>query len=84
MQPAAGRRLESAGRTWTEDVVLGTKRSIPFWRAKRPPLALERALAPSRRSPAKAVALTARELAQARSRGRLAAAARKKARFEER
>lgn len=64
--------------------MLGTKRTIPFWRGKRPLLALERALAPLRRSPAKGVAMTVPELAQARTRGRLAAEAKKKARFDER
>jgi hypothetical protein len=64
--------------------LLGTKRTIPFWRGKRPLLALERALVPLRRSPTAGGAMTAPELARARARGRLAAEAKKKARFDER
>ena len=65
-----------------EAVVLGSKRTIPFWRAKRPLLSLERALSPLRQLRA-GVAVTAPVLAQARSRSRLAAEAKKKGRFSE-
>jgi hypothetical protein len=63
--------------------VLGTKRTIPFWRAKRPLLAVERALLPMRRLAEKA-AMTAPALAAARARGRLQAASKQKGRFTER
>jgi hypothetical protein len=65
-----------------EAVVLGSKRTIPFWRAKRPLLSLERALSPLRHLRVDAV-MTAPALAQARSRSRLAAEAKKKGRFSE-
>lgn len=67
---------------WMEAVVLGTRRTIPFWRAKRPLLALERALLPLRQLGGKAV--TAPALATARARGRLQAASKQKGRFSER
>lgn len=66
-----------------EDVVLGTKRAIPFWRAKRPLLSLERALTPLRRLSATPMMSSAPALAQARVRGRLIAEAKKKGRFSE-
>lgn len=66
-----------------EAVVLGTKRTIPFWRAKRPRLLLERALAPLRQLASKEAAMTAPVLVQARARGRLLAESRKKTRFSE-
>jgi hypothetical protein len=62
--------------------VLGTKRTIPFWRTKRPLLALERALSPLRQLRG-GVALTAPVLAHARDRSRIAAEAKRKGRFSE-
>lgn len=65
-----------------EDVVLGSKRTIAFWRAKRPLISLERALAPLRQLGATG-AMTAPALVQARARGRLNTEAKKKGRFSE-
>ena len=62
--------------------MLGSKRTIPFWRAKRPLLSLERALTPLRRL-AEPPAMSAPAMAHARVRGRLAAEAKKKGRFSE-
>jgi hypothetical protein len=62
--------------------VLGTKRTIPFWRVKRPLLALERALSPLRQLSGK-VPMPAPALVTARARGRLEAAAKKKGQFSE-
>jgi hypothetical protein len=62
--------------------VLGTKRTIPFWRAKRPLLALERALSPLRQLGGKAMR-NAPALVTARARGRLEAASKKKGHFSE-
>jgi hypothetical protein len=62
--------------------MLGTKRTIPFWRQKRRLLTLERALAPDRKGSGKS-SITAQAVADARSRDRLAAEARQKARFSE-
>ena len=62
--------------------MLGTKRTIPFWRAKRPLLALERALSPLRQLSGKAT-MPAPALVTARARGHLEAAAKKKGRFSE-
>jgi hypothetical protein len=67
-----------------EDVVLGTKRTIPFWRVKRPLLSLERALSSLRQLGARDAAMTAPALAQGRARSRLAADAKKMGRFSER
>ena len=67
-----------------EDVVLGTKRTIPFWRAKRPLLSLERALSPLRQLGVRDAAMTAPVLAHGRARSRLAADAKKMGRFSER
>ena len=67
-----------------EEVVLGTKRAIPFWRAKRPLLSLERALSSLRHLGTSSAAMTAPALARARTRGRLAADAKKLGRFSER
>jgi hypothetical protein len=67
-----------------EEVVLGTKRAIPFWRAKRPLLSLERALSPLRQLGARDAAMTAPALAHGRARSRLAADAKKMGRFSER
>ncbi len=64
-------------------VVLGSKRTIPFWRAKRPLLSLERALEPLRQIRG-GVAAPAPALVQARARSRLAAGAKKLGRFPER
>ena len=60
--------------------MLGTKRTIPLWRAKRPLLALERALSPLRQLRG-GVALTVPVLA--RDRSRIAAEAKRKGRFSE-
>lgn len=65
-----------------EAVVLGSKRTIPFWRAKRPLLGLERALAPLRQLRG-GVALPAPVLAHARDRSRITAEAKRKGRFSE-
>ena len=62
--------------------MLGTRRTIPFWRAKRPLLLLERALAPLRQL-GEMAPMTAPAVLQARARGRLTAEARKKGRFSE-
>jgi len=66
-----------------EAVVLGTKRTIPFWRARRPLLSLERALAPLRELGSKGVGLSAPALVQARVRGRLVSDGKKLGRFSE-
>ena len=64
--------------------MLGTKRTVPLWQSRRPRLlALERALAPGRKDGAKGH-ITADGIAHARNRDRLAAEARKLARFAER
>jgi hypothetical protein len=65
-----------------EDVVLGSKRTIPFWRAKRPLLSLERALSPLRQLGAR-TAMTTPALATVRARSRLQAQSKKKGRFTE-
>jgi hypothetical protein len=65
-----------------EEVVLGSKRTIPFWRARRPLLSLERALSPLRQLSEKA-AMTAPALATVRARSRLQAESKKKGRFAE-
>jgi hypothetical protein len=65
-----------------EDLMLGSKRSIPFWRQKRRLLTLERALAPERKDNCRN-AITAQAVAGARARGRMAAEAKSKARFSE-
>jgi len=62
--------------------VLGSKRTIPFWRAKRPLLVLERALSPLRQVLAKGP-MTAPALATVRARSRLQVASRKKGHFSE-
>ena len=62
--------------------MLGTKRTIAFWRAKRPLLILERALAPLRQLRG-GVALTAPALVHARDRSRIAVEAKRKGRFSE-
>lgn len=64
--------------------MLGTKRTIPFWRAKRPLLSLERALSSLRQFGANDAAMTAPAVAQGRARSRLAANSRKLGRFSER
>jgi hypothetical protein len=66
-----------------EDVMFGTKRTIPFWRAKRQLLTLERALASDRMAAAR-VGFMAHAVADARAASRLSAEAKKKARFFER
>jgi hypothetical protein len=65
-----------------EDAVLGSRRTVPFWRAKRPLLSLERALAPLRQLRG-GLAVPAPVLVQARARGRLSAGAKKLGRFHE-
>jgi hypothetical protein len=67
-----------------EDVVLGTKRTIPFWRAKRPLLSLERALSPLRQLGSTNAAMAPPALVRARTHSRLAAEAKKLGRFSER
>ncbi len=62
--------------------MLGSKRTIPFWRAKRPLLVLERALSPLRLAVGKGP-LAAPALATVRARGRLQAASKKKGHFSE-
>lgn len=64
--------------------MLGTRRTIPFWRAKRPLLSLERALSSLRQLGARDAAMTAPALVRARTRSRLAAEAKKLGRFSER
>ncbi|MNC99012.1 hypothetical protein D3C83_171570 [compost metagenome] len=66
-----------------EDVVLGTKRTIPFWRARRPRLVLERALASLRQLGSGKSMITAPQLVTVRSRSRLQQEGRKKRRFAE-
>jgi hypothetical protein len=66
-----------------EAVVLGTKQTIPFWRAKRPLLVLERALAPLRQIRGGVVVVAAPALAHARDRSRITAEAKRKGRFSE-
>jgi hypothetical protein len=66
-----------------EDGVLGSKRTIPFWRAKRPLLSLERALEPLRKLRG-GLAVPAPVLVQARARNRLSTEAKKLGRFSER
>jgi hypothetical protein len=68
--------------TGMEAVVLGTKRTIPFWRSKRPLLALERALSPLRQLGGKG-GLMPPSLVVARARGRLQVESKKKGRFTE-
>ena len=64
--------------------MLGTKRTIPFWRAKRPLLSLERALSSLRQLGSRDATMTAPALARTRTRSRLAADAKKLGRFSER
>ena len=66
-----------------EALVLGTNRTIPFWRSRRPRLLLERALAPLRQLASKEAVMSEPVLVQARARGRLLAESRKKTRFSE-
>jgi hypothetical protein len=63
-----------------EDVMLGSKRSIPFWRQKRQLLILERALAPDRKDTGRKTP-TAQAIAGARAKDRIADEAKRKARF---
>ena len=62
--------------------MLGTRRTIPFWRPKRRRLTLERALTPDQPDALKS-AITAQAVADARARGRMAAESKRKARFAE-
>jgi hypothetical protein len=66
-----------------EDVVLGTKRTIPLWRARRPLLSLERALASLRRLGGSKGMITVPQLATVRSRSRLQQGAKRMQRFKE-
>jgi hypothetical protein len=65
-----------------EDLMLGSKQTIPFWRQKKRLLTLERALAPDRKDTGKS-AITAQAVAGARVRDRMAAESKRKARFSE-
>jgi Tripartite tricarboxylate transporter family receptor len=65
-----------------EDGVLGSKRTIPFWRPKRRLLELARALAPHQQTQPVPI-MTARALASTRARSRIDAEGRKKTRFSE-
>jgi hypothetical protein len=68
-----------------EDVMLGTKRTLPLWQAKRQKVPLERALtSPARASSATRAARAASALAAARARKRMAEESKKKGRFAER
>ena len=62
--------------------MLGTKRTLPFWRPKKRLLSLARALAPDRPGTERAVAM-AHVVVDARTKGRLALAAKRKGRFAE-
>ncbi|MGD9885134.1 MAG: hypothetical protein AB7F22_12235 [Reyranella sp.] len=62
--------------------MLGTKRTIPFWRARRPLLSLERALSPLRQLRGKDM-ISAPVLATVRARSRLRQEAKRKGRFSE-
>jgi len=62
--------------------MFGSRRTTPFWRPKKRLLELERALASERTGMAKDAAMT-QVVAEARSRGRVAEEAKKKARFSE-
>ena len=64
--------------------MLGTRRAIPFWRAKRPLLSVERALSSLRQLGVRDAAMTVPVLAHGRARSRLAADAKKMGRFSER
>ena len=65
-----------------EDIVLGTKRTIPLWRTKRPLLALERALSALRQLGSKGM-MPAPQLVPVRVRSRLQQEAKRKGRFSE-
>jgi hypothetical protein len=65
-----------------EDLMLGTMRTVPFWRPKKQRLAVERALAPERMSGLRN-AVKPQSLADERARSRVAAEAKRKARFSE-
>ncbi|MFO1158180.1 MAG: hypothetical protein U1E60_05040 [Reyranellaceae bacterium] len=62
--------------------MLGSKRTISFWRAKRPLLSLERALASLRQLGGKGM-IAAPALVTVRARSRLQQEARRKGRFSE-
>lgn len=65
-----------------ESVVPGSKRTISFWRAKRPLLLLERALSALRQLGSKGM-MPAPQLVPVRVRGRLQQEAKRKGRFSE-
>jgi hypothetical protein len=65
-----------------EALVLGSKRTIPFWRPKRRLLELARALAPQLQARPVPI-MTAQALASAQTRSRIDAESRKKTRFSE-
>lgn len=66
-----------------EDVVLGSKRTISFWRAKRPLLSLERALSSLRQLGSSKGMMTAPAFATVKARSRLQQEAKRKGRFTE-
>src|SRR5229473_8607821 len=65
-----------------EDLMLGSKQTIPLWQQKRRLLTLERALAPDRKD-SSGSAITAQAIARARAQDRMAAGSKRKARFSE-
>ena len=65
-----------------EDVVLGSRRTIPFWRARRPLLSLERALSALRQLGGKSL-MREPVLATVKVRSRLQQEAKRKGRFSE-
>jgi hypothetical protein len=65
-----------------EDVVLGYKRTVSFWRTKRLLLSLERALSALRQLGSKGM-MPAPQLVPARVRGRLQQEENRKGRFSE-
>jgi hypothetical protein len=66
-----------------EDLMLGTKRTVPFWRPKKRLLNVARAVTGDGKDTAKGAA-TAQAIAGARARDRIATESKKKARFAER
>jgi len=62
--------------------MLGTKRTVPFWRPKKWRLAVERALAPERAGDLKNVVKPQAVVAE-RARSRIAAEAKRKGHFSE-
>ena len=62
--------------------MLGSKRTVPFWRPKKLRLAVERALAPERTDHLK-YAVKPQAVADARAKGRMSAEAKRKGHFSE-